>query len=45
MHERAAAVGGAHGADEAFLLVNGDVWTDHDCPPAAREPQAPCAIW
>ena len=32
-------LGGAHGADEAFLLVNGDVWTDYDFARLPREPQ------
>ena len=32
-------LGDAHGSNEAFLLVNGDVWTDFDFARLPREPQ------
>lgn len=31
-------LGDAHGSNEAFLLVNGDVWTDYDFAALPREP-------
>lgn len=34
-------LGGAHGTDEAFLLVNGDVWSDYDF---ARLPAEPAGL-
>ncbi len=34
-------LGGAHGSDEAFLLVNGDVWSDYDF---ARLPAEPAGL-
>ena len=32
-------LGDAHGGNEAFLLVNGDVWTDYDFARLPRDPQ------
>ena len=32
-------LGDAHGSNEAFLLVNGDVWTDYDFARLPREPR------